>query len=87
MVLLFVLPIAFALAILFEKKFEDTVALSIFVITSVLYISGLVSSFIPGMYIVYFIAAFSIVYCIYRCFFAHNVIISDLACYGFWGFC
>ncbi len=66
MVLLLVFPIAFALSALFHKKFEETAALAVFVITTVVYVSGLVTTFTPGMICVCVLAGISAVYCVIR---------------------
>ncbi|WP_026517887.1 hypothetical protein [Butyrivibrio sp. MC2021] len=56
MSIIIALPIAAALAIRFQKKIEETTALAIFAIITILYFSGLVTTFGPGL-VVSFVAA------------------------------
>ncbi len=86
MVLLLVFPIAFALSALFHKKFEETAALAVFVITTVVYVSGLVTTFTPGMICVFALAGISAVYCVIRACRDRSILRELFFTAGFAGF-
>ena len=58
------LIIAVALAVRLNRSIEDTLGLSIFGIITILYVSGLITVFDPGLYIVYLICGISAIYII-----------------------
>lgn len=61
---LFAILIATAIAIRFNKKIVETLAVSVFLCITVLYISGLITSFIPGIIIILGTVLLSLVYII-----------------------
>ena len=68
-----VIPIGLAIAVGFKKKFEETAAISIFLIILILYISGMVSTFIPGLFVVAGICVFSVCYIFFKCCKDHQI--------------
>ena len=60
-----VLPIAATIAILCKRKIEETIALSMFISIIIVYVSGLLSTFLPGIYVWETVAFFSTGYVIF----------------------
>ena len=60
-----IFPLGAAIAIKSKKKFEEVAMLPIFGVITVLYFSGVVSNFIPGLLICYAFILLSLIYCIY----------------------
>ncbi|WP_026653816.1 hypothetical protein [Butyrivibrio proteoclasticus] len=86
MAVIIAIVIAIAIALILNKKFEDTISLSIFAIITILYISGLVSTFIPGLYAVYGVAILSLVFCIYKTAKNQSASKKVVSSYGFIAF-
>ena len=66
MAILIAIVIAAAIAVGFNKRIEDTLGLSVFLIVSILYVSGLITVFTPGIYLVYILCALSAAFVAYK---------------------
>jgi hypothetical protein len=62
------LPIAAAIALIFRKRIENTISLAIFLIITLLYISGIVANFTPGIVLTFLTAAVAAGYTVYNLF-------------------
>lgn len=62
MPILVALPIAAAIALYFRKRIENTIAPAIFLIITMLYFSGIVTNFTPGIVLAFVTAAAAAVY-------------------------
>ena len=86
MSIIIAITIAAAIALIFNRRFEDTVALAIFVIITILYFSGLVTTFIPGAYAVYALFAMGIIVCLVYLIKNRQRVLALVLSPGFTGF-
>lgn len=61
---LVVIPLAAAICIVFNRYFEETIALAMCIVIGMLFLSGVFSTFIPGLCICLLMCFFSLVYCL-----------------------
>ena len=61
-----ILPLAAAIAIASRRKIEETIALSMYIVVGILFVSGIISDFIPGIYFWVILTVASCMYCIYK---------------------
>lgn len=82
-----ILPIAAFLAIRFKKPIEDTIAPVMFGVVFVLYLSGLITTLTPGVWICHLLSIAALGYCVYawlrqRELFRNHVLTCGLIAYG-----
>lgn len=82
-----ILPIAAFLAIRFKKPIEDTIAPVMFGVVFVLYLSGLITTLTPGVWICHLISIAALGYCVYAWLrqkdaFRNHVLTCGLIAYG-----
>lgn len=82
-----ILPVAAFLAIRFNKRFEETVAPSMFGVVFILYLSGLITTLTPGVWICHLLSVAAFGYCVYawlrqRELFRNHVLTCGLIAYG-----
>ena len=61
-----------AIALWFKKKIEDVAFISILLITGIIFISGLVYSLNPGVYIALFLSIICLLFCLFKLFTSIN---------------
>ncbi len=78
--------ISLAMSELFKKKFEDIVGLAFFAIITILYLSGLVTTFIPGLLVIILMALVSVFFLAYIFLKDHSTVCRLLEDKAIWGF-
>ncbi len=86
MAILIAIVIAIAIAVGLNKRIEDTLGLSVFLIVSILYISGLFTIFKPGIYLVYLVFLISIVFVAYKVFKNPTCVSRNVLSAGFFAY-
>lgn len=71
------------ICVLSRRKFEECLALSVFTIVGILYVSGLCGSLLPGFYICLALIAAAFIYCIVTLFRDRRRLLTNLLTPGF----
>jgi hypothetical protein len=81
-----VIPIGMALSIGFRRRFEEMAPVSVFLIILVLYISGIITTFTPGLIVIAVGCILATIYVGFKCLTDHYVLHYAVTA-GFIGFC
>lgn len=61
--ILAVIPVAAVISVIFHKYIEETLAIAMCIIIGVLFVSGIIGSFVPGYYLCIGVCSLSLAYC------------------------